>query len=67
MNIASSKDLGSSTGRYEQLYIQVLSLAELLPAVMSERIDGITSRLRIASQISFSMVGVNQGDTILVM
>ena len=49
MYIVSSKDLGESTGTNEQLYPGTWSLSRAGPAVIRERIDGITLRLRTAS------------------
>src|SRR6185312_4587628 len=43
--MASSKDLGLSTGRYAQLYAATLHLSIAAPAVIKARILGITSRL----------------------
>ena len=66
MNIASSKALGSSMTRYEQLYIHVLSRAAATPAVIMDRIEGITSRPVMASEISFcTAVSSITGATIL--
>ena len=53
INIASSNDFWSSIGRYEQLYTQVLSLSADLPAVITARMDGITSKFLIAENNSF--------------
>jgi hypothetical protein len=49
--MASSKLLGSSTGKYEQLYPAVLSRSKAGPAVIIALIDGMMSRLRMASRI----------------
>ena len=43
--IVSSNDLGLSTGTNEQLYPATWSRSNAAPAVITERIDGITLRL----------------------
>ena len=45
----SSNTRGLSTATYEQLYPATLSLSSASPAVIRQRIEGITSRSRIAS------------------
>ena len=47
--IVSSNDLGLSTGTNEQLYPATWSRSNAAPAVITDRIDGITSLLKTAS------------------